>query len=97
MANIIAINPFEVAPGTEAEALRIWDRVAEFMQRQPGFISARLHQSLDPQAKFQLVTVAEWQSAQHFMTMLASDELKDAARGLEAFPHYPGLYRVIRT
>ena len=97
MANIFAINPFEVAPGAEVEALEIWDRVAEFMNRQPGFISAKLHQSLDPNAKFHLVTVAEWESAEHFLKMLASDELKDAAKGMEAFPHYPGLYQVIRT
>ena len=97
MPNVIAINPFEVAPGMETEALKVWDRVAEFMNLQPGFISAKLHQSLDPNAKFQLVTVAEWESAEHFMKMLASDALKNAAKGMEAFPHYPGLYRVIRT
>ena len=96
MTSIIAINPFEVAPGTEAEALNVWDRVAEFMNRQPGFISAKLHQSLDPSSKFRLVTVAEWESADHFMRALASDELKVAAKGMVAFPHYPGLYQVIR-
>lgn len=97
MPNIIAINPFEVAPEKETEALKVWDRVAEFMNRQPGFVSAKLHQSLDPNAKFHLVTVAEWESAEHFMNVLASDELKEAAKGMEAFPHYPGLYQVIRT
>ena len=75
MTSIIAINPFEVAPGTEAEALRVWDRVAEFMDRQPGFISAKLHRSLDPSSKFHLVTVAEWESAKHFMKVLANEEL----------------------
>ena len=97
MSHIIAINPFEVSPGKQSEALTIWDRVAEFMNRQPGFISAKLHQSLDPNAKFHLVTVAEWESAEHFMKALGSDELKAAAKGMEAFPHYPGLYQVIRT
>lgn len=97
MPNIIAINPFEVAPGKETEALKVWDRVAEFMNRQPGFVSAKLHQSLGPNTKFHLVTVAEWESAEHFMNVLASDELKEAAKGMEAFPHYPGLYQVIRT
>ncbi|MDH5537905.1 MAG: hypothetical protein OEY03_00750 [Rhizobacter sp.] len=67
------------------------------MNRQPGFGPAKLHRSLDANAKFHLVTVAEWQSADHFMSMLASDELKEAAKGMEAFPHHPGLYQVIRS
>lgn len=96
MNQIIAINPFEVPAGKEAEALRVWDRVAAFMRRQPGYIGAKLHQALDPNAKFHLVTVAEWESAEHFMKTLSSEELKEVAKGMEAFPHFPGLYRVIR-
>lgn len=97
MANITVINPFEVPSGKEAVALEIWDRIAEFMKRQPGFVSAKLHRSIDPSNKFHLVTVAEWKSAEHFMAVLASDEIKEVAKGLEAFPHYPGLYQVIRS
>ena len=59
MPNITVINPFEVPHGKENEALTIWDKVAEFMRRQPGFVSAKLHRSVDPKAKFYLVTVAE--------------------------------------
>ncbi len=97
MSNITVINPFEVPHGKEDEALKIWDNVAQFMNRQPGFVSAKLHRSIDAKAKFHLVTVAEWKSAEHFMAALTSDELQEVAKGMEAFPHYPGLYQVIRT
>jgi len=97
MSALIAINPFEVARGSEAEAVRLWDRVNEFMSRQPGFISARLYRAIDPAARFGLVTVAEWETAESFISALGSDGLATAAKGLDAFAHYPGLYEVIRT
>ena len=97
MPNITVINPFEVPQGKESAALKIWDKVAEFMNRQPGFVSAKLHRSIDPKARFHLVTVAEWASAEHFMAALTSKELQEIAKGMEAFPHYPGLYQVIRA
>lgn len=97
MPNITVINPFEVPTGKENEALAVWDRVAAFMNRQPGFVSAKLHRSIDPKARFHLVTVAEWASAEHFMAVLTSKDLQEVAKGMEAFPHYPGLYQVIRA
>ncbi len=33
MPNITVINPFEVPQGKENDALKIWDKVAEFMNR----------------------------------------------------------------
>lgn len=93
---IVVINPFEVPAERQEVALRHWDRVAAFMEKQDGFISAKLHQSVDPQARFRFVTVAEWKSPAQFMAVLASDELKQLAQGLEEFPHYPGAYQVIR-
>lgn len=96
MPNITVINPIEVPPGREEEALRAWDRAADYLKRQPGFVSARLHRAADPEARFTYVTVGEWASAEHFMAALGSAGLRDAAAGLEPFPHHPGVYEVIR-
>lgn len=35
--SVALINPFEVPEGKEEEALAFWERVAEYMRKQPGF------------------------------------------------------------
>jgi heme-degrading monooxygenase HmoA len=44
----ILINPFEVPKGKEEEALAFWNRVADYMRKQPGFASTRLHRAVVP-------------------------------------------------
>ena len=98
MANIIVINPFEVPKGQEEQALAMWDSFAGYFRRQPGYVSAKLYRAINPDARFHLVTVAEWASADHFMDALKNLELQnilDAAT--DHSPNYPGLYEVIRT
>jgi len=98
MASVILLNPFEVPEGKEEEALALWERGAEVMRKSPGFISTRLHRAISPDTRFKLINVAEWESAQHFMAVVESDEFKEAiAGGMEEVPHFPGLYEVIRT
>ncbi|RKX35153.1 MAG: antibiotic biosynthesis monooxygenase [Verrucomicrobia bacterium] len=97
MANAIVINPFEVPKGQEEEALAVWDRFAAYFKEQPGYVSAKLHRSIDPNARFHLVTVAEWASADHFAAALQNTELQLIAREAKHdFPNFPGLYEVIR-
>jgi heme-degrading monooxygenase HmoA len=98
MAKVILINPFEVPKGKEEECVAFWERAAEYMKRQPGFISTRLHRVVAPGARFALINVAEWESAEHFYAATASEEFKKLVEPyMEVFPHYPGLYEVIRT
>ena len=98
MANVIVINPFEVPKGKEEQALAVWDKFAEYFRKQPGYISAKLHRAVNPDARFHLVTFAEWASADHFLAALQSPELQAIAKeSKDDFPNYPGLYEVIRT
>jgi heme oxygenase (mycobilin-producing) len=98
MDKVILINPFEVPAGEEKAALRFWEQAAEYMRRQPGFISTRLHKALSPDARFTYVNIAEWESAEHFQSAISSDEFKKLTEGSqERFPHYPALYSAIRT
>ena len=97
MANIIVINPFEVPNGNEEQAIESWDTFAEYFRRQPGYISGKLHRSIDPDSRFHLVTVAEWESPDHFMAALNNPELQKIAESVpDHSPNFPGLYEVIR-
>jgi heme-degrading monooxygenase HmoA len=98
MDKVILINPFEVPAGEEEAALRFWEQVANYMRRQPGFISTRLHKALFAEARFAYVNIAEWESAEHFQTAISRQEFKKLTEGSQKrFPHYPALYTVIRT
>ena len=98
MSKVSLINPFEVTKGREDECLAFWEKAAEFMRRQPGFISTSLHKAVSPEARFHFINVAEWESAEHFQSAIENQAFKAlTAPYMELFPHYPGLYKVIRT
>ena len=95
---VILINPFEVPAGKEDEAIAFWEMAAEIMRQAPGFISTKLHKAVAPGARFTLINIAKWESIEHFVTVTQSEEFRTAtAPYMEVFPHYPGLYEVIRT
>ncbi len=94
--SVILINPFEVPQRMDDdEFLRGWERAAEYMARQPGFLSSRLHRALRPDARFRFVNVAEWESPQDFQAAVGSDEFRQIAEG--AGPSSPALYEVVRS
>ncbi len=98
MSSVVLINPFEVPQDKKEEFLTMWENVAEYMRRQPGFISTKLHRAVSPEAHFRFINIAEWESAQHFQAVISSKEFQRLSAGsLEAFPHFPALYEVIRT
>jgi heme-degrading monooxygenase HmoA len=92
--NVVLVNAFEVPDGQEERFLADWRHAADWMRQQSGFISSRLHQSLDPAAEFRYVNVAEWQSADHFRQAAASPEFQQRISGMKVRAH-PALYRVV--
>jgi len=72
MSTVVLINPFEVPQGQEEEVLTGWHEAARQLEQAPGFLSTRLHESLDPQAKFRFINVAEWESLQHFQAAVST-------------------------
>ena len=94
--NVVLINVFEVQPGTEEEAVRYWEAARDFLSRQPGYVSTRLHRALRPDARFQLVNVAEWASAEAFQAATARMQRELAAAPPPGLRSTPGLYRVVR-
>ena len=94
MPNSILINSFEVPQGQEEEFLRHWHAAAAQMRDAAGLISMRLHQSLDPQAKFRFINVAEWESPEHFQAAIRTEAFQEIT-GKMPFAAYPALYQVI--
>jgi heme oxygenase (mycobilin-producing) len=94
--SVILINPFELPEGTDEEAfLRGWERAADYMREQPGFVSTRLHRALQPDARFRFINIAEWASPQDFQAALGSAQFREIAQG--AVAGSPSLYEVVRS
>ncbi len=93
---VILINPFEVPRGVDDDAfLRGWQQAADYMRRQPGFRSSRLHGALTPDARFGFVNVAEWEAPRDFQAAVTSEEFRAMAK--DAGPNSPALYEVVRS
>ena len=97
MASVILINPFEVPEGQEEAFLAGWRAAAEHLRHAEGFISTRLHKSLDPATKFQFINVAEWASPQHFEAAMRSRAFRQVRGEVPKldFVAYPALYEVL--
>jgi heme-degrading monooxygenase HmoA len=95
---ITLINVFEISPDDVEYFLPQWRERAQFLGRQPGFRSLRLHRALNPDSRFQLVNVAEWDSAQALRAATAHDYFQQSTqRSMHDFAvaANPALYRVV--
>jgi heme-degrading monooxygenase HmoA len=96
MSTVILINPIEVAVGEEEPFLSVWLQAAEHMRHAPGFRSLRLHKSLDPQATFRFVNVAEWESQEQWQEAVRTQPARITEEMRERWhTAYPALYQVI--
>ena len=92
--SVVLINPFEVPQGQEEAFLKGWHAAAEHLRQAPGFLSTRLHESLDSQARFRFVNVAEWESPQHFQAAMNTEAFQQSRRQM-SWVAYPALYHVV--
>ena len=94
---VTLINAFEVPTGKEQAAIRHWEKARDFLIKQPGYISTKLHRSKQPNTRFYLINVAQWTSEEAFNQAIKrmNEELKPAGN-IEGMQFYPGLYDVIR-
>ena len=60
------VNCFEVPQGQEQTFFQLWRDVNAYMATKPGYVSHRLHRSLDPGARFRFVNYAQWESREQF-------------------------------
>jgi deazaflavin-dependent oxidoreductase (nitroreductase family) len=94
---ITLVNVIEIEPEKLESFLAGWRERAALMSKQPGFRSFRLHRALSPESRFQLVNVAEWDSADALHAATAQQQFQASVRravdetGVTA---HPGIYRV---
>ena len=96
---VILINPFTVPAGKLEETIQFWEKARDFLAKEPGYVSTKLHQSLNPEATYQLINIAEWKNAEAFrnatqkMRMYFKAQKIPMVAGLR---YDPALYRIIR-
>ena len=94
---VTLINVFEIDPDKLELFFAEWHKRAEFMAKQPGFRSLKLHRALKPDARFQLVNVAEWDGGDALQAATAQQYFQQSTRrsvqdvGVIA---HPAIYRV---
>lgn len=92
--SVTLINPFEVPEGKEEQFLKEWTEASDVLRQEPGFISTRLHKSLNPQAKFRFINVAQWESAQHFQAGMRKEAFQKVLQKMD-YVAYPSLYEIV--
>ena len=93
----VLINSFEVEDGALEETIVFWEKARDFLKDQPGYISTRLHQSILPDARFQLVNVAQWESPETFKAAIGAMRESNLGGEMKAITSHASLYRPIRT
>jgi hypothetical protein len=93
---VTLINVFEVPPGRLDETIRFWEAARDFLVGQPGYVSTRLHQAITPDARFQLINVAVWESEAAYAAASARIPQEVRVPPPAGLRFTPGLYRVIR-
>ena len=78
---VVLVNVFTLAPEDETAFLAVWQDDAEFMKRQPGFISTQLHRALGDSPTY--LNYAIWESTAAFRAAFKHPEF---AAKLSAYP-----------
>ena len=94
---VTLINVFEVPAEQIEETILFWEKSRDFLQTQPGYISTRLHQALSPDAKFQLVNVALWESPETFQAAIRKLHESGLNGGERKAVFHAALFKSIRT
>ena len=93
---VVLINTFDVVPGKADEFVEVWEKARDFMREQDGYISTRLHQSLDQHASRRYVNVAHWQSTEQFLAATRALLESGIFYPIEGVIANPDLYKVVR-
>ncbi|NMF66173.1 antibiotic biosynthesis monooxygenase family protein [Brasilonema octagenarum] len=89
---VTLINVFAVPQGKEAEFIKTWNETGQSLKNASGFIDAKLHRSLDPNARFQFINVAHWESVEAYQVAISEHEPQE--KHLSWLEVNPALYIV---
>lgn len=91
------INAFEVPVNKLEESILHWEQGRNFLQKQPGYISTALHQSINDDARFRLINIAKWESVETFTIAIKKMHAEPGISRVEGLTPNPALYTVIRN
>ncbi len=77
----ILVNVFQVAEADIPALLKAWENDANWMKKQPGYISTQLHRAIGGSTLF--LNYAVWESVAHFRAAFTHPDFK---RSLEQYP-----------
>ncbi len=78
---VILVNVFAVGEHDVDALLKAWEADANWMKKQPGYISTQLHRAVGPSTMF--FNYAVWESADHFRKAFTHP---DFHASLDAYP-----------
>lgn len=78
---VILINVFQLAEAEISAFLKAWENDANWMKKQPGYISTQLHEAIGGSTTF--LNYAVWESVKHFSAAFNHPDFKNA---LEQYP-----------
>lgn len=81
LSPVVLINVFTVDAGDASALLEAWEHDANWMKRQPGYISTQLHRGIAGSCVF--LNYAVWESVAHFRAAFTHPEFASA---LGAYP-----------
>ena len=71
-APVVLVNVFTLDKADEQSFLQVWQNDADFMKRQPGFISTQLHRAIGESPTY--LNYAVWESTAHFRAAFTHPE-----------------------
>jgi heme-degrading monooxygenase HmoA len=80
-APVVLVNVVTLDKTDEQALLKAWQADAEFMKRQPGFISTQLHRAIGDSPTY--FNYAVWESTSHYRAAFTNPEFR---KGLSAYP-----------
>lgn len=88
---VTLINVFETKPEQQQELIDLWIRLAEEVKKEPGFIGAALHRSIDGT---RVINYAQWRSEADYSRFVQKYSEQFTARLPLAERVDPHLYNV---
>jgi heme-degrading monooxygenase HmoA len=81
-APVVLVNLFSVEAQDVPALLKAWEAVANWMKKQPGFISTQLHRAIGESCVF--LNYAVWESVEHFRKAFTHADFRNS---LGAYPN----------
>lgn len=80
-SSVVLVNVFDVAEEDIPALLAAWENDANWMKKQPGYISTQLHRGIAGSTVF--MNYAVWESVAHFRNAFGHPEFQEA---MQAYP-----------